>query len=103
VPCDKVASLPDFTFIFDGNPYPIASTDYILNLGGTCVSSFTGMDISPGGSQLWIVGTYQLPSHSGHLADNVLQVTSSYENTSLFMTSAVMLSASPQAPKRSIC
>jgi saccharopepsin len=56
VPCDKVPSLPDFTFIFDGKPYPIASTDYILNLGGTCVSSFTGMDISPGGSQLWIVG-----------------------------------------------
>jgi saccharopepsin len=56
LPCDKVPSLPDFTFVFDGKPYPIASTDYILNLGNQCVSSFTGMDISPGGSQLWIVG-----------------------------------------------
>jgi len=56
VPCDKVPSLPDFTFVFGGKPYPIASTDYILNLGNQCVSSFTGMDISPGGSDLWIVG-----------------------------------------------
>jgi hypothetical protein len=86
--------------MFDGKPYPIASTDYILNLGNQCVSSFTGMDISPGGSQLWIVGTYEPLSHYDHLADYVLQATSSCESTSLSMTSAVMLSASPLAPNR---
>ncbi|KIM29549.1 hypothetical protein M408DRAFT_15890 [Serendipita vermifera MAFF 305830] len=56
VPCDKVPSLPDFTFVFNGKPYPIASTDYILNLGNQCVSSFTGMDINLPGGELWIVG-----------------------------------------------
>jgi saccharopepsin len=56
VPCDKVPGLPDFTFVFGGKPYPIASTDYILNLGNQCVSSFTGMDINLPGGELWIVG-----------------------------------------------
>ena len=32
--------------------------DYVLNAGGTCISAFTGMDISLPGGELWIVGTY---------------------------------------------
>jgi saccharopepsin len=56
VPCDKIPQLPDFTFVFGGNPYPIASTDYILNLGNQCVSAFTGMDLNLPGGDLWIVG-----------------------------------------------
>jgi len=54
--CSLVPSLPDLTFYFGGDPYPLKGTDYILNLQGTCMSAFTGMDISPGGSPLWIVG-----------------------------------------------
>ena len=57
VPCDKVPSLPELTFYFGGNPYPLEGSDYILNAGGTCISAFTGMDISLPGGELWIVGT----------------------------------------------
>jgi saccharopepsin len=57
VECNTVPNLPDFTFTFGGKPYPIKATDYILEVQGTCISSFTGMDIPmPGGGSLWIVG-----------------------------------------------
>jgi saccharopepsin len=56
VDCSKVSSLPDLTFYFDGKPYPLRSTDYILELGGTCISSFTGLDINLPGGSLWIIG-----------------------------------------------
>jgi len=57
LPCDKVPSLPELTFYFGGKPYPLQGSDYILNAGGTCISSFTGMDINLPGGELWIVGT----------------------------------------------
>ncbi|KAI0081774.1 endopeptidase [Panus rudis PR-1116 ss-1] len=57
VDCDKVPSLPDLTFFFDGKPYPIKGTDYILNVQGTCISAFTGLDINlPDGGSIWIIG-----------------------------------------------
>jgi len=56
VECDKVPSLPDLTFHFGGKPYPLKGTDYILNVQGTCISAFTGMDINLPGGSLWIVG-----------------------------------------------
>jgi len=56
VDCAKVPSLPDLSFFFDGVKYPLKSTDYILNLQGTCVSAFTGMDLNIPGGDLWIVG-----------------------------------------------
>ncbi|KAI9574451.1 Asp-domain-containing protein [Boletus coccyginus] len=56
VDCAKVPSLPDLTFYFDGKPYPLKSTDYILDLAGTCVSAFTGLDINLPGGDLWIIG-----------------------------------------------
>ena len=58
VECDKVPSLPDLTFYFGGNPYPLKGSDYILEVQGTCMSAFTGMDINLPGGSLWIVGTY---------------------------------------------
>jgi len=54
VPCDKVAELPDIAFTFSGKKYGLAAADYILQVQGTCISSFTGLDI-PGGP-IWIVG-----------------------------------------------
>ncbi|KAF7352759.1 Aspartic peptidase A1 [Mycena venus] len=54
--CAKVPSLPDFTFTFGGQKYALKGEDYILNLQGTCMSSFTGMDINLPGGALWIVG-----------------------------------------------
>ena len=56
VPCDKVPTLPDLTFHFGGKPYPLSGSDYILQVQGTCISSFTGMDINLPGGSLWIVG-----------------------------------------------
>ena len=60
VDCEKVASLPDLSFFFNGKAYPLAGTDYVLNLQGTCVSAFTGLDINLPGGALWIIGLYCL-------------------------------------------
>lgn len=55
--CSKVPSLPELTLTFNGSAYSLAGTDYILNVQGTCISAFTGVDIEiPGGGGLWVVG-----------------------------------------------
>lgn len=57
VDCGKVPNLPDFSFYFDGKAYPLKGSDYVLEVQGTCISTFIPMDISlPDGSLLWIVG-----------------------------------------------
>ncbi|KAH9943438.1 aspartic peptidase A1 [Epithele typhae] len=57
VDCANVPGLPDLTMYFGGKPYVLKGTDYILEVQGTCMSSFTGIDINmPGGGSLWIVG-----------------------------------------------
>jgi len=53
VDCSKVPDLPDLSFYFGGKAYALKGSDYVLEVQGTCISSFTPMDI-PGG--LWIVG-----------------------------------------------
>lgn len=59
VDCSAVPNLPDLTLYFDGVPYVLKGTDYILEVQGTCISAFTGLDM-PNGMQLWIVGTSPL-------------------------------------------
>lgn len=61
VECSTVPSLPDLTFYFDGKPYPLGSSDYILDIGGTCISAFTGLDINVPGGSLWIIGKFLIP------------------------------------------
>lgn len=57
VDCNTVEALPDLTFKFGGKPYTLSSTDYTLNVQGTCISAFTGIDINlPDGGSIWIVG-----------------------------------------------
>ncbi|EPQ59492.1 aspartic peptidase A1 [Gloeophyllum trabeum ATCC 11539] len=56
VDCAKVPDLPDLSFYFDGKAYPLKGTDYVLEVQGTCISSFQGMDINLPGGDLWIIG-----------------------------------------------
>ncbi|KAM0751113.1 endopeptidase [Meredithblackwellia eburnea MCA 4105] len=56
VECDTVSSLPPLTFTFGGKPYELAAEDYILSVQGTCISSFTGLDIPAPLGPIWIIG-----------------------------------------------
>jgi len=56
VDCAKVPSLPKLSFYFGGKPYALEGSDYILNVQGTCLSAFTGLDINVPGGSLWIIG-----------------------------------------------
>jgi len=57
VDCSKVPELPDLTFYFGGEPYPLKATEYILNVQGTCLSAFTPLNINlPNGGSIWIIG-----------------------------------------------
>jgi len=56
VDCAKVPNLPVLSFYFDGKAYPLKGTDYILDVQGTCISAFSGMDINLPGGSLWIIG-----------------------------------------------
>jgi saccharopepsin len=57
VDCATVPSLPDLTFHLGGKPYPLKGTEYILNVQGTCISAFIGLDINlPDGGSIWIIG-----------------------------------------------
>ncbi|KAL9125542.1 MAG: hypothetical protein Q9217_005265 [Psora testacea] len=44
IDCDKKASLPDMTFTLTGHNFTISSNDYILDIQGSCISSFFGME-----------------------------------------------------------
>jgi saccharopepsin len=57
VDCSKVPDLPELSFYFIGKPYPLKGSDYVLEVQGTCISSFTPMNL-PGG--LWIIGMSSL-------------------------------------------
>jgi saccharopepsin len=57
--CSKVPDLPELSFYFGGKPYALQGSDYVLNVQGTCISAFQGLDLNlPDGSSIWIIGTY---------------------------------------------
>lgn len=56
VECEKIQSLPDITFNLAGSNYSLPASDYILELQGSCVSTFQGMDIPEPAGPLIILG-----------------------------------------------
>ncbi|KAI9773401.1 MAG: Vacuolar protease A [Geoglossum simile] len=54
IECNKRDSLPELTFTLTGHNFTIGPYDYILEVQGSCISSFMGMDFP--GSPLAILG-----------------------------------------------
>ncbi|KAI9797990.1 MAG: Vacuolar protease A [Piccolia ochrophora] len=54
VECEKRKELPDLTFTLSGTNFTITSYDYILEVQGSCISAFMGMDFP--GDPLAILG-----------------------------------------------
>jgi len=60
IPCEKVATLPEITFVIAGKTYTLSGHDYVLNITtmgqSICLSGFMGIDLPPRVGELWIIG-----------------------------------------------
>lgn len=60
IPCEKVPTLPDVSFMIGGKSYTLKGQDYVLNIstmGKTiCLSGFMGIDLPERVGELWILG-----------------------------------------------
>ncbi|PGH04045.1 vacuolar protease A [Blastomyces parvus] len=77
IDCAKRDGLPDLTFTLTGHNFTIGPYDYILEVQGSCISSFMGMDFPEPVGPLAILGdaflrryysVYDMGSHSVGLA-----------------------------------
>ena len=56
VDCAKRDELPDLTLTFSGYNFTLTAYDYILEVGGSCISVFTPMDFPQPIGDLAIIG-----------------------------------------------
>jgi hypothetical protein len=57
IDCSLLPTLPVITVMLNGNPFPLAGTDYVLQIQTTCLFAMVGIDIpQQDGGPLWILG-----------------------------------------------
>jgi saccharopepsin len=56
VECEKRSSLPDITYTLAGYNFSMTANDYILEMQGSCISTFQGMDFEAPVGPLAILG-----------------------------------------------
>ncbi|PHH91159.1 hypothetical protein CDD83_1493 [Cordyceps sp. RAO-2017] len=74
VDCATRDKLPDVTFSLSGHKYSLSAKEYILELQGTCVSSFQGMDFPARIGEIVILGDAFLRKYYSayHLGKNAV-------------------------------